>query len=120
MSITVEFKVDCAHGREFVNLMREVRLIHLRNGAYNWQLNEDITRPNTFCLGMIVPSWNEHLLQSERLTKTERELLERVWSLHSGTTQPEERIYLTVNKELFMPRQCEFQPSTLPKNPPEL
>jgi predicted MFS family arabinose efflux permease len=120
MSITVEFKVDCAHGREFVNLMREVRLIHLRNGAYNWQLNEDITRPNTFCLGMIVPSWNEHLLQSERLTKTERELLERVWSLHSGTAQPEERIYLTVNKELFMPRQCEFQPSTLPKNPPEL
>src|SRR5271165_4574475 len=120
MSITVEFKVDCAHGREFVNLMREVRLIHLRNGAYSWQLNEDLTRPNTFCLEMIVPSWNEHLLQNERLTKTEKQVLEKAWSLHTGTTQPEERIYLSVSKELFMPRQCEFQPSTLPKNPPNL
>jgi Transmembrane secretion effector len=118
MSITVEFKVDRAHGREFVNLMREVRLIHLRNGAYSWQLNEDLTRPNTFCLEMIVPSWNEHLLQNERLTKTEKELLEKAWSFHTGTTQPEERIYLSVSKVLFMPRQCEFQPSTLPKNPP--
>jgi Transmembrane secretion effector len=120
MSITVEFKVDCAHGREFVNLMREVRLIHLRNGAYSWQLNEDLTRPNTFCLEMIVPSWNEHLLQNERLSKTEKEVLEKAWSLHTGTTKPEERIYLSVNKELFMPRQCEFQPSTLPNNPPDL
>jgi hypothetical protein len=120
MLISVEFKVDCAHGREFVNLMREVRLIHLRNGAYSWQLNEDLTRPNTFCLEMIVPSWNEHLLQNERLTKTEKEVLEKACSLHTGTTQPEERIYLSVSKELFMPRQCEFQASTLPKNPPNL
>jgi hypothetical protein len=34
-----------------------------------------------------------------------------IWSLHMGSKQPEERIYLSVNKELFMPRQCEFQPS---------
>jgi hypothetical protein len=112
MSINVEFKVDCAHGREFVNLMKEVRLIHLRNGAYSWRLQEELTRPNTFCLEMVVPSWNEHLLQNERLTKAEKELLERAWSLHMGSKQPEERIYLSVNKELFMPRQCEFQPST--------
>jgi len=120
MSVNVEFKVDCAHGREFVNLMKEVRLIHLRNGAYSWRLQEELTRPNTFCLEMIVPSWNEHLLQNERLTKTEKEVLEKAWSLHTGTTQPEERIYLSVSKELFMPRQCEFQPSTPPKNPPNL
>jgi MFS family permease len=108
VSITVEFKVDCAHGQEFVELMRKVRLIHMRNGAYSWQLLEDLTYPNTFRLEMIVPSWSEHQLQKERMTKAEKELLERAWSLHTGTTQPEERIYLSVNKELFMPRQCEF------------
>ena len=48
ISITVEFEVDCAHGQEFMDLMREVRLIHLRNGAYSWRLHEDLTRPNTF------------------------------------------------------------------------
>jgi len=117
MSITVEFKVDCAHGREFINLMREVRLIHLRNGAYSWRLDEDITRPNTLRLEMIVPSWNEHLLQKERMTKAEKELLEKVSSLHIGTTAPEERIYLSVNKDLFTPRQCDYNPPSLPKSP---
>ena len=80
----------------------------MRNGAYSWQLLEDLTYPNTFRLEMIVPSWNEHQLQKERMTKAEKEVLERAWSLHTGTMQPEERIYLSVNKELFMPRQCEF------------
>src|SRR5580692_2158003 len=84
MSINVEFKVDCAHGREFMELLREVRLIHLRNGAYSWRLDEDITRPNTLRLEMIVPSWNEHLLQKERMTKAEKELLQNAWSLHLG------------------------------------
>jgi MFS family permease len=117
MSITVEFKVDCAHGREFINLMREVRLIHLRNGAYSWRLDEDITRSNTLRLEMIVPSWNGHLLQKERMTKAEKELLEKASSLHIGTTAPEERIYLSVNKDLFTPRQCDYNPPSLPKSP---
>jgi MFS family permease len=116
MSITVEFKIDCAHGREFMNLMREVRLIHLRNGAYSWRLHEDLTRPNTFRLEMIVPSWNEHLLQKERMTNAEKELLQRAWSLHMGYTPPEERIYLWVNRELVTPRQCDCQPPTPPKS----
>ena len=115
MSITVEFKVDCAHGREFMDLMREVRLIHLRNGAYSWRLHEDLTRPNTFRLEMIVPSWNEHLLQKERMTKAEKEVLQNAWSLHLGSPPPEERIYLSVSRELHTPRQCEYQPPAPPK-----
>jgi hypothetical protein len=117
MSVTVEFKVDCAHGREFMSLMREVRLIHLRNGAYSWRLHEDLTRPNTFRLEMIVPSWNEHLLQKERMTKAEKELLERTWSLQVGPMPPDERIYLSVNRELLTPRQCDCQPPTASKSP---
>ncbi len=35
-----------------------------------------ITRPNSFRLEMNVPSWNEHLLQKERMTKAEKELLQ--------------------------------------------
>jgi len=96
--------------------MREVRLIHLRNGAYSWRLHEDLVRPNTFRLEMIVPSWNEHLLQKERMTKAEKELLQKAWSLHMGSVQPEERIYLSVNGELLTPRQCDCQPPTAPKS----
>ncbi len=109
--ISVEFQVDCAKGKEFIEIMREVRLIHLRNGAYSWRLHEDLTCPNTFRLEVIVPSWNEHLLQKDRVTKTEKEVLERTWSLHSGQRPPEERIYLLVNRELLTPRQCDCQPA---------
>jgi hypothetical protein len=117
VSITVEFNVDCAHGREFIQLMQEVRLIHLRNGAYSWRLHEDLTRPNTFRLEMSVASWNEHLLQKERMTKAEKELLERGWCLHMGPAPPDERIYLSVNRELLRPRQCDCQPPAVPQSP---
>ena len=115
MSVTVEFKIDCAQGEEFRSLMREVRLIHLRNGAYSWRLHEDLTRSNTFRLELIVPSWNEHLLQRERMTKTETEVIEKAWSLHMGNTRPEERIYLAVSNEVHTPRQCTFIASIPPQ-----
>jgi MFS family permease len=114
MSITVEFKINCTRGHEFIGLMREVRLIHLRNGAYSWRLHEDLTRSNTFRLELVVPSWNEHLLQRQRMTRAEKEVLEKVWSLHMGATPPEERIYLSVSNELQTPRQCTFNASTSP------
>jgi hypothetical protein len=116
VSITIEFKIDCAQGREFMDLMREVRLIHLRNGAYSWRLHEHLSWPNTFRLEMSVPSWNEHLLQKERVTQAERKVLERVWSLHKGDRPPEEQIYLVVNRELLRPRQCDCQEPSAPKD----
>jgi Transmembrane secretion effector len=103
VSICVEFNVERGRTQEFLKHMKEVRLIHLRNGAYRWQLSKDLTSPSTYRLEIIVPSWNEHLLQLERMTKIERDLLEKVWSLHAGENQPQERIYLSMNKDLRTP-----------------
>ena len=89
------------------------RLIHLRNWAYSWRLHEDLTRHNTFRLEMSVALWNEHLLQKERMTKAEKELLERTWCFHMGPAPPEERIYLSLNRELLRPRQCDCQRSAV-------
>ena len=83
--------------------MKEVRLIQLRNGAYRWQLSKDLTSPGTYRLEITVPSWNEHLLQLQRMTKIERDLLEKAWSLHTGENLPQERIYLSMNKDLRTP-----------------
>jgi MFS family permease len=103
VSICVEFKVDTGQIREFIDIMREVRLIHLRNGAYRWHLHEDLTCPNTYRLEMSVSSWGEHLMQRERMTKSEMDLLERAWRFHTGETLPGERIYLSMNKDLRTP-----------------
>jgi MFS family permease len=104
VSICVEFNVDRGRAAEFVNIMREVRLIHLRNGAYRWQLHEDLTSPNTYRLEMTVASWNEHLMQFERMTKSDKDFLERAWSFHTGETEPGERIYLSLNRDLHQRR----------------
>ena len=104
VSICVEFNVDRVRAVEFVNIMREVRLIHLRNGAYRWQLHKDLTSPNTYRLEMTVASWNEHLMQFERMTKFDKDVLERAWSFHTGETLPGERIYLSLNRDLHLPR----------------
>jgi len=99
--VTIEFQLDRSRGSKFVDLMREVRLIHLRNGAYSWQLFEDPSRFNTFRIEMMVPSWTQYLLQQERMTKADREVIGQAESLHGGPNPPEVRMYLGVNKELL-------------------
>ncbi len=104
VSICVEFNVDRVRAAEFLSIMREVRLIHLRNGAYRWQLHEDLTSPDIYRLELTVASWNEHLMQFERMTKSDKHFLERAWSYHMGENLPGERIYLSLNKDLHLPR----------------
>jgi MFS family permease len=99
--VTVEFQVDRSRGSKFVELMREVRLIHLRNGAYSWQLFEDPSRLNTFRFEMMVPSWTQYMLQQERMTKADGDVIAQAESLHMGPNPPEVRTYLGVNKELL-------------------
>jgi MFS family permease len=105
--VTVEFQVDRSRGSKFVELMREVRLIHLRNGAYSWQLFEDPSRLNTFRFEMMVPSWTQYMLQQERMTKADGDVIAQAESLHMGPNPPEVRTYLGVNKELLSHRHRE-------------
>ena len=102
VSISVEFRVEEARIHQFLRLMRQVRLIHLRNGAYRWQLSKELTGPGAYRLEITVPSWNEHLLQLGRMTQAEKDIIEKAWSLHQGENLPLERIYLSMNKDLRM------------------
>jgi MFS family permease len=102
--VTIEFQLNRSRGSKFVSLMREVRLIHLRNGAYSWQLFEDPSRLNMFRIEMMVPSWTQYLLQQDRMTKADREVIAQAESLHVGPDPPEVRMYLGVNRELLSHR----------------
>jgi MFS family permease len=120
ISITYEFEVHRSRGSEFIRLLREVRLIHLRNGAYSWRLHEDLGRANVYRIEMMMPSWTEHLLQRERYTKSERDVLEQVVSLHAGENPPVERVYLCVNRELLNHVSLLGHPGTMPTSPLDL
>ena len=117
VAITFEIEVDRMRGREFLRLMREVRLIHLRNGAFGWRLDEDLTRSNFYRIEMMVPSWTGYLLQRERLTKTEQETIKKVWQLHVGEEVPEERYYLSVSRELNARGTMATHPLSISKAP---
>jgi transmembrane secretion effector len=100
--------------------MKHVRLIHLRNGAFSWRLHEDLTHHDIFRIEMLVPSWTQHLLQRERMTKAERETIERAELFHPGQGPLEERIYLCVDRELHGKYRMVTRPSTMPTSPLDL
>jgi hypothetical protein len=114
VAITFEFEFDRLHSREFLLLMREVRLIHLRNGAFGWRLDEDLTRFNTYRIELMVPSWKGYLLQRQRLTKAEQEIIKKVWRLHVGEQVPLEHYYLCANRELEAQHMTETHASSTP------
>ena len=48
MTITFCFHIDVVNRARFLDLMREVRLMHLRNGAFSWRLDEDLSERTSF------------------------------------------------------------------------
>jgi MFS family permease len=117
VSVTMEFEVDQSQGKEFLERLREVRLAHLRNGAFSWRLHEDLDRVNSYRLEMMVPSWTEYLLEQERLTKSEEGTIEKAWALHVGEIPPLERHFLCVNRELHTRHHQVVRPSSMAEAP---
>jgi hypothetical protein len=101
VSITAEFQVDPNRRSECIDLMRDARLIFLRNGAYRWHLYEDLKQPNKFRMEIVAPSWKEHLLQRERMTKNEKEIIDKLRGLRTDPNPPEEWVSLSVEKEVL-------------------
>jgi MFS family permease len=113
VSITAEFHVDPTRRNDCIELMRDARMIFLRNGAYRWHLYEDLKQPNKFRMEVVVASWKEHLLQSERMTKNEKGVLLKLRDLRTDPNPPAEWISLSVEKEVLTRRvRTVGQPST--------
>ena len=101
VSITAEFNVDPMRRNECVELMRDARMIFLRNGANRWHLYEDLKQPNKFRMEVVVPSWKQHVLQLERMTKNEKDVLLKLSNLRTDPNPPEEWVSLSVEKEVL-------------------
>jgi MFS family permease len=117
VAIMIDVEVDRTLARDTLDTLREVRLIHLRNGAFSWRLHEDLGRPNTYRVEMMYPSWTEYLLMQERLTKTERAVIEKARSFHVGANPPDFRHFLCVNRELHTRRFVVTRPTSMPEAP---
>lgn len=117
VAITFEYQIDQSRTPDFLEAMKDVRLIHLRNGAFTWRLHEDLTRPNIFRIEMSVPSWTQYRLQRERMTKSEKKVIDRASGFSAGGAPIEERIFLCINKELGTRRRMFSRQATTSFSP---
>ncbi len=88
VTVTTEVIIRPEDREEFLALMKQVRLVFLRNGASLYRVDEILERPGTFRTEMRVSSWAEHLRQHTRTTRADTELAERVWNMHAGGQPP--------------------------------
>ena len=117
VAVMIDIEVDRTLGTDMLDVLREVRLIRLRNGALSWRLHEDLARPNTYRVELMYPSWTEFLLMEERLTKSEREIIEKARGFHVGDRPAEYRHFLCVNRELHTQRRLVTRPTAMPEAP---
>ena len=89
--VTVEYSIAPADAERFVETMEELGVVRRRDGAYRWNLYEDLERPGCYLETFVVDSWAEHLRQHERFTVADLDLLREVHALHRGDEAPEVR-----------------------------
>ncbi|MBV9674450.1 MAG: MFS transporter [Verrucomicrobia bacterium] len=114
LSITTAFHVDPENRDEFLQLAGQARLIYLRSGAYSWHLKENLAEANSFQTEIVVPSWTHHLRQRERVTKSEMEIINKLYNLHSGPDAPLESTSLQLDKEVVARTSLLHRPAVRP------
>jgi MFS family permease len=86
--VTVEYIIDPAHAAEFRTLMQESRRSRLRQGAFSWELLQDLNAPGRFVEIIVDTSWTEHLRRFDRITAADVDLQNRKLGFHIGATPP--------------------------------
>ena len=86
--IEIEYIIDDTKSNEFEYAVQDLRNLRLRDGAISWGLFKDVTNPSRYIETFVAESWAEHLRQHERITKTDKEIQDRVNTFHVGKTDP--------------------------------
>ena len=102
IAVVAEMNVDAKYRKTSLDLLHELRLIYLRNGASSVRLYQSLSNHSIFRLEAVTTTWQEYLLLHQRMTKSERIILDRVLELHTGE-QATVFHYVLVTKEIANP-----------------
>jgi MFS family permease len=86
--VTVEYRIDPRNTSGFLALLREMRRVRRRDGAFFWETFIDAADPARVLEVFMVESWLEHLRQHERITVEDRLIQERLRACHQGPGEP--------------------------------
>jgi len=76
--VTVEYDVSLGRESEFLEAMREYGRVRRRDGASRWGISKDLEASTRYVETFVVPSWEEHLRQHDRLIRADSELEDRI------------------------------------------
>jgi len=102
IAVVAEMIIGAKDRKMFLDLMHELRLVYLRNGASSVRLYESLSDRSIFRLEAVSTTWQEHLLLHRRMTKSERMILDKVFELHTGQEAAVYH-YVLVTKEIAYP-----------------
>ena len=86
--VLIEYNVPEANARTFSRLIRAREQRRRRDGAIEWDLYRDVSKPTRWLETFVVDSWGEHERQHSRTTATDRRSSARIAALLEPGTGP--------------------------------
>lgn len=82
--VTIEYRIDPHHARDFAAAMQDLSVVRRRDGAMYWELFRDGADLHRYLEIFLTESWAEHLRQHTRVVIADRVMEQRVRSFHVG------------------------------------
>ncbi|HET9628370.1 MAG TPA: MFS transporter [Novosphingobium sp.] len=74
--VEIEYRVSHEDAREFYRRMMAVRLVRMRNGAFEWSMARHISDPEVWMERFSCPTWHDYLRLRDRNTADEMAIIE--------------------------------------------
>ena len=122
ITTAIEIEVAPENHIQFFRLMKKIRLIFLRNGAFSARLDQDMDNPNRFRLQAMYSTWAAVDRVDRRITRDEHAVWSELWTLHIGRDSPSPKRHLGIQhwipEESAMSRLKPVATPTAPKKEP--
>jgi predicted MFS family arabinose efflux permease/quinol monooxygenase YgiN len=82
--VTVEYRIKREDRDGFLQALMKLADERRRDGAFDWNVFEDVAQDGRFVETFLLASWVEHLRQHERVTQADRQLQELVHRFQTG------------------------------------
>jgi MFS family permease len=92
--VTLEYDVKPADVDAFLRTVQRLEAIRRRDGAMRWNMYHDVEHPERWVEVFVVESWLEHLRQHERVTASDRLVLDAARRFHTGGDGPRVRHHI--------------------------
>ena len=89
--VSVEYIIESQNIAAFLEAMSDRKRIRRRDGARRWTLMRDLEHPEIWTESFQTPTWVEYVRHSQRMTKADASISERLRALHRGPEGPRVR-----------------------------